>query len=271
MNFSIEINQAVEWTVRLVSVCILIDTVEKFYNFREFRDKGIFSWEWIKQFPGFSQRRQIIRKFADFVFGFPTWFVLITLRGLAALWLLFVPGQSLISTIGILVIFIVGSLANFRRMPYAPQAPNRFTLIIIGALFLQSIVPSKIVTEACLWFIALQSCLSYATAGITKLFNKDWRNGTGVLRVVNTPNLLASPNLAEFFRSHGFIGKVLNYFTIAIESLFPFVLFIGKPFFFVFLIWGLFFHLTNAVLLRFNNYFWAWIATYPAIIYVAHR
>ena len=140
-----------------------------------------------------------------------------------------------------------------------------------GALFLQSIVPSKIVTIACLWFIALQACLSYATAGFIKLFNQDWITGNGIFRIVNNPNLLTSPGIAVFLQRHSLTGKVLNYFTIAIECLFPLVLVVGSPFYLVFLIWGVSFHSANAILLRLNNYFWAWIATYPAIIFVAQR
>lgn len=271
MYFSIEINQAIEWTIRFVSICILVDTFEKFCNFREFKNTGIFSWEWLRQNRTISGRRRIIRRVADLFFGYRVWFGLLALRGIAALGLLLLPTKGLISAIGLLIIFIVGSLANFRRVSFMPETPNRFTLTIIGALFLQSVVPSKTVTLACLWFIALQSCLTYATAGIIKLFNPDWRNGVGLLKVVNSPNLLTSPNVAVFFQQNNYFGKILNYFTLAFECLFPLVLVIGKPFFILFLIWGLAFHFANMVLLRFNNFFWAWIATYPAIIFIAQN
>ena len=150
MNFSIEMNQTIEWTGRLVAVCILIDTCEKFHNFREFKENGLFDWERPRQFHGFSQRRRLIRLVADAVFGFRIWFFLLALRGLAACGLLIGEGQNLLGAICLLILFMVGSLDNWRRMPYFPETPNRFTLTIIGALFLQNLVPGQITTLACL-------------------------------------------------------------------------------------------------------------------------
>lgn len=269
MFITIEITQAIELTAQLVAIVILIDTIETFFNIKEFRNNGIFSWKWLRQYKGITQRRRVIRKFADLFFGFRVWFSLLTLRWLAAISILFFPNQGWISSVALLILFIFGCLANFRRMPYRPLAPLRFTLIIIGALFLQSLVPTETVTKACLWFIALQSCLSYATAGFVKLFNKDWLDGTGVLKAVNSKNLLVTKHSAIFFQKFPIISKFFNYFTLIIECLFPLVLVVGSPFFFIFLIWGVLFHFTNVVLLRLNNYFWAWISTYPAIIFIA--
>ncbi len=267
----IELIPAIEWTVRIVSVCILIDTIEKVYNFREFLKTGIFDWAWVRRNPVFSEKRRIIRVFADAVFGFRIWFPLVALRGLAAAGLLFWAGNIRFRLIGLLVLFVVGSLENFRRTPFFQETPNRFTLTVIGALILQGLVPTEFVSAVCMWFIALQSCLSYATAGISKLFNKDWRKGEGLLKAFNAPNYAISPGLAKIFDRFKRTGKSVNYLTIAAESLFPLVLIVGSPYFWVFLVWGAFLHLTNAVVLRLNNYFWTWIATYPAIIYVAQH
>jgi hypothetical protein len=269
MDFSIELNEAIILTVRLISVCLLIDTFEKFLNISEYRENGIFNWKWVRQYQGFSQRRQLIRDFADFVFGGNIWFVLLGLRGMTAAYLFINPEINWVYSAGLLGLFIIGSLANFRRMPFRAEVPNRFTLLLIGALFLQSLVPSKNVSVACLWFIALQSCLSYTTAGITKLFNRDWQQGNGLFKVVNSPNLVASPIYAQIVSKYSIIAKILTYLTILIECIFPIVLLVGKPYFVMFLIWGVVFHLGNAFLIRLNNYFWAWLATYPAIIYIA--
>ncbi len=271
MNFSIEINQAVEWTIIFLSVSILIDTFEKFRNIKEFKSGGIFDWEWMRQFFGYSKRRPIIRKFADSVFGLRMWFFLLTLRGLAAIVLLLFFEQAVISSFALFILFFVGSLENFRRMPFFPEMPNRFTLLIFGALFLRSLAPTEFVTLACLWFIALQSCLSYATAGIYKLLNKDWRTGNGVLNAANSPYYFTSPVPARILLRNPPLALFLNYFTIAVESLFPLVLLIGKPYYLFFLVWGVLFHLVNAYFIRLNNYFWTWIATYPAILYIAQN
>lgn len=264
----IEINAAIEWTVLFVSVCILIDTLEKLYNFREFQKGGIFYWEWLRKFPGFNRRR-IIRWFADFVFELRVWFSLVSLRGIAAAGLLIWPSGGNFRLPALCILFVIGSLENFRRMPSLPEAPNRFTLTIIGALVLQGFVPTETVTSACLWFIALQSCLSYATAGFAKLLKHDWRKGIAIFKAFNSTYYLTTPAFAKMVDRNPLIGTAASYTTISMECLFPLVLLVGKPYFLIFLIWGTLLHIANAVMLRLNNYFWPWIATYPAIIYVA--
>ena len=160
---------------------------------------------------------------------------------------------------------------NFRNGPLTAETENRLALMIIGALLLRSIAPTAIVTVAVLWFIALQSCFSYLTAGIVKLADKDWRNGMGIFNIVNSSNLAAYKSHAFFLNKHPAAGKFLTWATLGFECTFPLVLIIGKPFFILFLIGGVLFHLAIAVMLRLNKFFWVWIATYPAIIFIAQR
>jgi hypothetical protein len=66
--------------------------------------------------------------------------------------------------------------------------------------------------------------------------------------------------------------KTINYFLcwtiILVESLFFLFVFIPAPYFLVFLLWGIAFHIYNAGAMGLNNFLWAFIGTYPAIIFV---
>lgn len=272
MNFFADPIIALMWTTRILSIGILIDSFEQIYCWREFRDKGIFDWQWLRQSPIFTKRRFVNMDLLDLLFDLPVWFFLLLLRGIAVLVLIFFPIQTWSSIIGLTIVFIITSFINFRSAPYGTETSNRLTLVITGALLLRCAAPnSLILMKASLWFIALQTCISYLTAGVGKFFNQGWRNGYGLFNVVNNQMNGLPPQLAMFFYQHQTIGKIFTWFTIGIECTFPLVLLFGQPFVFLFLVWGMLFHLANAILLGLNKFFWVWLATYPAILFVTQR
>lgn len=261
--------QALIWTTRLLAIGVLIDTIENFYFWKEFRDRGVFNWKYLREHRLFTRRRLVRQTSLDRLFDLPRWFLWLALRGVAALSLIFFPIQKLSSIVGLTVVFTITSLMNLRSAPYGVETYNRLNVVIAGALLLRSVVPdSLILAKVCLWFIALQACVSYATAGIIKLFNQGWRSGNGLFNVVNNPMNGIPPEFAFFFYRHNAFGKALTWFTLVIECSFPLGLVLGQPFVFFYLAWGILFHLTNAALLGLNKFFWAWMATYPAILYI---
>lgn len=269
MNFSIEALLATEWVTRLIAFYVVIDTSEKLYKFKEFSDGGLYQWEFLREHAIFSARSAKFKILLDLLFKFRVWLFLLLIRGAAAFYLLFLYASGLINTFCLAVLFAIGSLANLRNAPYGAETENRFSIFIIGTLLLREIAPTEFITEITLWFIALYSCLSYLTAGVVKLINNDWRNGTELLNIVRSPNLVAYRKVAVFFEKHRITARMLAWLSIIIECGFPLVLFIGKPWFILFLLWGISFHFANAVFLRFNKFFWVWTATYPAIFFAA--
>lgn len=270
MHSTLTAIQAIEWVTRFLGVYLLIDSAEKLYNFREYRGQGFFSWRLLRTNRFFSSRSGFTRRVLDQVFDFRGWMFLLLLRGLGSLWLLLMPQPDHFITTGCLLVAFIGcSLMNFRQIPLGPETENRFALVLTGALLLRNIAPTELVTLACLWFIALHACVSYVTAGVTKWIDGDWRKGDGLLHVIHSPALVPLGRIAAFFIRHQWLGKLLAWATIAFECIFPLVLVTGPPFFWVFLGVGILFHLTIAVVLRLGKFFWVWIATYPAIIFIA--
>jgi hypothetical protein len=268
MNVTLTAMQAIEWVIRFLAVYIVIDSCESLYNFREFRHPGFFSWRALRTHRFFTSRSSATRRALDRVFDFRSWLFLLLLRGMGGLGLLCLPQYPLITTVCLLVLFIVGSLMNFRHTPFGTETENRFALMLTGALLLRSVAPTELVTVICLWFIALQSCLSYVTAGVTKWLNPDWKEGNGILDVINSSDLVPLQKTQLFFSRNPGFGKFLAWITIGFECLFPLAL-LGYPFVWLFLTGGVLFHLGIAVWLRLGKFFWVWVATYPAIIFIA--
>ncbi len=271
MIFHLEAVQAIEWTTRLVAFYVLLDAAEKLRNFREFADSGVFNWTDLREHLFFQRRSNLARRIFDALFARRIWLAAQVLRALCAAHLLFSPERSLTGGVEIIILFVVGSLSNLRMTPYEAETENRFSLTIIGALMLRQLEPTPFIDQICLWFIALQLCLSYATAGIVKLLNEGWRGGNGLFNVVNASSLARYGEIARFFSRHRALARNLTWLSVAVECAFPLVLFVGKPYFWAFLAWGLLFHFLNAVALGLNKFFWAWIGAYPALIFVAGK
>jgi hypothetical protein len=103
------------------------------------------------------------------------------------------------------------------------------------------------------------------------LYDPAWRKGSGLSATMNVAMIGAPKQVALFLQRHSSLAKISNWSALAMECAFPLALVVGQPLCLVFLGWGVMFHLTNAVVLGFNHFVWAWLATYPAVLYVASQ
>ncbi len=115
-------------------------------------------------------------------------------------------------------------------------------------------------------YIAAQSALSYFLAGIVKLRNSSWRNGEAIRNLfsMNTPYRIFEPVRAI---AHAPIAcMMMAWATMLFELLFPLLFMVPIEAKSIFLLAGVTFHLMNAAIIGINRFFWAWIATYPALL-----
>jgi hypothetical protein len=116
--------------------------------------------------------------------------------------------------------------------------------------------------------IAAQSTLSYAVSGIAKLISKEWRNGEAATLIFRTQSYGHPVIYRAASRSRVF--KVcLCWTTIAYECFFPAWILMPRAGVFAILAAGVIFHASNAVFMRLNVFFWAFVSTYPAIWFCA--
>lgn len=260
--------EVLQWTGRLLAVYVVIDSSEKLYLTKEYTGNGLFSWALLKKNSFFTRRPAFVQGLLDIIFEMPVWVGLMILRLLCGAFILFFPFKEVTTVYCFSALFFVGSLINFRNIAYGAETENRFSLMIILALLLQKIAPTHLVTMAVFWFIALQACLSYLTAGIAKLFNTNWRHGEGFIHIVGSYNLVPLKGVGLFFSRHYQASKFINWWVIIFECFFPLVMVIGRPYCWIFLALGIIFHASIAICLRLGKFFWVWIATYPVLIFI---
>lgn len=122
------------------------------------------------------------------------------------------------------------------------------------------------VTDACLWFVAMQSVLSYTASGWLKLTSPTWRNGQalpGVLRTVT----FGDRTVWRMVQSHRRSARLAGSAVLAAECLFPLVYARrGRIAPTAVAAMGAF-HLFNARVMGLNRFTCAFASTYPALLY----
>ena len=137
-------------------------------------------------------------------------------------------------------------------------------LTLLTALFLAQSFETEIIQKGCVWFIAIQSCSSYFISGIVKLRKRNWRSGKALQAFLQTTIYLDTPWF-KLILSSSTLAILLSWLIIVFEVAFPFSL-IGTSATYVLLAVGFLFHMTNAYVFGLNRFFFAWVASYPAIV-----
>jgi hypothetical protein len=238
------------WIVILASIGVFIASVEILALKGEFEDGGLFSWDVLRTVSratlsvGTGRPRQFISHpfFVPAVTG---------ARGLAALVLIFSSNNSALSTACVSVI-IAASIVMFWRAPIGLDGSDQMSLITFVAVAIYKLFPGDVhVAQASLWFIAIQGCLSYFVAGIAKVISPVWRRS------------------ASLVSGRDGVCVALSWLVMLFECTFPLALAFGITGFAIFAVLGIFFHITNAVIMGLNTFVWAFVATYPAILFCA--
>ncbi len=252
--------------VILASTGVFIASVELLTLKGEFEDGGLFSWNVLRTVSrvtlsvGSGRPRQLISHpfFVPAVTG---------ARALAALILIFFSNNYALSTACVFAI-IAASIVMYWRAPLGLDGSDQMSLITFVAVAIYKIFPGDVhVAQASLWFVAIQGCLSYCVAGIAKVISPVWRSGEALRRILGT-RTYGSARVARLVSGRG-VCLALSWFLMLFECTIPLALAVGEIGFAMYAILGVLFHITNAVIMGLNTFVWAFVATYPAILFCA--
>ena len=141
-------------------------------------------------------------------------------------------------------------------------------LMILSALVVLTLLggtPSA--TSGVLAYIGIQTVLSYFVGGIVKIRRGNWRKGValpGFLRFsIYQPN-----KFQRKIESKPPLARTLSWFALAFECSFPLAL-LSPQICVLYIFAGLIFHFANFYFFGLNRFFWAWLAAYPALLYLS--
>lgn len=251
-------------SVVLVCVSVVIDTLEYLAVAPHYASTGIYSGRIIRTRYGFAP---ILRGLHDRLFSDAAFKLLLIVR-LIFVGLLFVPvGSDYYYAACLAVVLFTGFFTSYRSV-YGGDGSNQMqTVVIAGVIASLLIDPSSGLKMLGVWFIVLQSCLSYSASGWSKLWSRTWRSGAAVFLIFNTATYGLKP-VAKFLNGKKYLQKFLSWSVMIFEVIFPVVLFLPPKGALLLLFIGLTFHLGNAVIMGLNTFFWSFFATYPLVMLV---
>ncbi len=201
----------------------------------------------------------------NWVSSYPNVLGLLILRSLLASVIVLGPPTIVLNP------WITGSIATLSllfiiRTSYGHDGTDQMLLIAFIGLAISEIVGTVLTLNAFLWFLAFQSCFSYASAGFAKASAKGWRDGTYLIGICST-RIYGNAALGSFLNSKPVLARWLARLVIVWECSFPLVLLLPLPLALVILGEGVLFHLINSYVMGLNTFLLTFLCTYPAILY----
>jgi hypothetical protein len=265
-----DVNTVLKLSTILLVISQLLSSIEFCYIiFNDgFSDRGYCPWSVINLDKPVIDKKPYLSKLLAVLYSSTGVRVIIVLKLIFLLALLFSPVKTAAYSLAIVSVIVLNFLLNYRNS-FGGDGSDQMSIIVLVALFIGGgFFSNSLTTEISIIFIALQSALSYTSAGIAKLVSEKWRSGDAVFAIFNTGSYGARA-MAVAISKNKHISYFLSWNVIVMECLFPVSIVLQTPFIlFGFLLWGTIFHLFNALIMGLNSFFWVFLATYPCILYL---
>ena len=191
---------------------------------------------------------------------------LIGLRLLLALWLM-AGGLGLV---GAALLFAIALVLLLRWRGAFNGGSDFMTLVGLSGLLIAHAVGAWQGPEAGwragFWYITLQALTSYFMSGWVKLLHPSWRNGRALPQFLDTG--IYGPLAPHSAYRWPWLARTVSWTFTVWEGLFPLAL-LDVRLAVLFCAVASVFHYLVFRFFGLNRFFWAWLATYPAIVWCA--
>jgi len=251
---------AIRATELVFALSLTIQTLEYLRMGKYTADDAFWSWN--------IQRADIpnapIRLLLDVLFKPSVHQFHLVLRLLAA-GVLAVQGASL----PLIVFLFVGNLLILIRWRGAFNGGSDFlTLVVLTGLLISQVVGAMgnvaLGWQAGFWYIAIQAITSYFMSGAVKLLRSEWRNGSAMTIFLN--GAIYGPLSTTHPLRNTWLAMMGSWGFIVWEILFPLSL-LDPRLAAVFCAVAALFHFLVFWFFGLNRFFWAWLCSFPAIIW----
>ena len=245
----------------LLAISLLIQTLE-FLRLKNFSDT-LSVWSWDVQRKDVSHAPQWVQTVFNWLYRERVHHTHLLLRAGAAA-SLFV-GASLASS----VFLFVSTVIILIRWRGAFNGGSDFMTIVVltGLLVSQLAQPflgPVLAWKAGLWYITIHSITSYFISGAIKLLSREWRDGRMLTHFLEGG--LYGPLATDSLFRRRSVAVLASWAFIVWECLFPIAL-AGPQWALHWCAIAAIFHFLVFRFFALNRFFWAWSASFPAIVY----
>ncbi len=207
-----------------------------------------------------------MRHCLDALFAPKRFSALLSLRFIA-LMSLAIQGSNLIN----IVFLFISNVALLIRWRGAFNGGSDFmTLVVLTGLLIAQIVSqiagAELGWRSGFWYITIQSITSYFLSGSVKLLRSEWRNGSAMTIFLNAA--IHGPLSANHWLRKSWLAALGSWAFIVWECLAPLAL-LDARLALIFCFIAAFFHFLVFWFFGLNRFFWAWLATFPAMVWCA--
>lgn len=223
---------------------------------------GLWSWALQRQdIPNAAARRFFDFLFTENIFSALLWSRLFTLISIG------VWGANL-GNVGFL---FISNLAVLIRWRGAFNGGSDFmTLVVLTGLLISQLVGAlnnvELGWHACFWYITIQSITSYFVSGAVKLLRPEWRNGSAMTIFLNAA--IHGPLNDSHHLRKPWLATLGSWTFILWECAAPLAL-LDTRLALMFCFIAALFHFLVFWFFGLNRFFWAWVASFPAIVWSA--
>ncbi|WP_157878906.1 alpha/beta fold hydrolase [Streptomyces sp. CT34] len=177
------------------------------------------------------------------------------------------PGKSRWRGAGSLFLSATTSLL-YPRHRYGTDGSDQVSMLVQMAAGTARLSNTPQVKDAALWYIALQSNLSYVVAGWFKLVGKPWRDGSALSGVLRTKTY-GSQSAFKLTRKYPRASRALTHGVLGFECLFPIAYLAGGRLARPVISSAVAFHVLNGFAMGLGRFSTAFPAMHPAVLYTA--
>lgn len=265
MPNSLDITTTVDSIQMLACIAVMINAAEIIAERQQYGSNGIYHYAVIKTSYTWMIKGRLA-PVLDRLFCAPCYITFVALQLVMAILIIshLFPSLSWLFVVVILLIQLLSHLRNHSSL----DGSDQMQVILFASLVIFYLSPAPLVKQCCVFFISFQSLLSYFTAGFAKVRSATWREGTALRDIMNTTSF-GSKALTLILVQHSHLSKALCWAVIVFECAFPLLVFAGIRPCLLFIAIGILFHLSAAIFMGLNSFFWSFVATYPALLFFA--
>jgi hypothetical protein len=173
-----------------------------------------------------------------------------------------------VSPVAPLLVVAAATALTQQRIRWGGEGGDHMTnlILVVGIVgFGLAAIPG--VTAASCAFLAAQLTLSYVSSGVAKLFGSKWRSGQAFAEIMDSYTY-GNRVFANLLRRRAWVSAVAGHAVMLFQLTFPLYFVAPRPYCYAYLLAGLAFHLSIAVIMRLHLFVYTFVAAYPCLFLV---
>ncbi|MFE7384519.1 alpha/beta fold hydrolase [Streptomyces zhihengii] len=256
--------QAIGASERIAALTSLLSSLEHLTIADQKRSGGLNDWALARR--GHAHSGRPLRRLLDVVADERTSRALHTAR-VAASAALLLPGDSRARGAANLFLGLSGALL-YPTHRYGTDGSDQASNLVQTATGLARLAPSPAAQDALVWYVAIQSNLSYVVSGWIKLLGKDWRTGSALTGVLRT-RTYGHEKAWRLARRHPRSARALAHGVLAMECLFPVLYLKGGLLARPVIAGAAAFHVANGSVMGLGRFIPAFVSMHPMVAYTS--